>query len=108
MQTMLVTVNVTSASPNASSVTISKRMLLRLSPCLYNKVTFSSDNRFFVRECLGPGVPFVTLHTAPLGRLLYVLDNNTALKQEVADLGLPVIRTFSVEVSDGYKAPGEL
>ncbi|XP_035703535.1 inactive dipeptidyl peptidase 10 isoform X2 [Folsomia candida] len=108
MQTMLVTVNVTSASPNASSVTISKRMLLRLSPCLYNKVTFSSDNRFFVRECLGPGVPFVTLHTAPLGRLLYVLDNNTALKQEVADLGLPVIRTFSVEVSDGYKAPVKL
>lgn len=110
MQTMPVVINVTvNTSPNASSKTIiTKKMLLRLSACLYNKVTFSSDNKYFIRECLGPGVPTVTLHSAPLGRLLFVLDNNTALKQEVADLGLPVIRTFFVEVSDGYRAPVKL
>jgi len=101
-------VNVTTPALNASEKPTTKTMLLSLSPCLYCKVTFSPNNQYFVRECLGPGVPTVTLHSAPLGRLLFVLDNNTALKEEVADVGLPVVRTFSVEVSGGYRAPVKL
>jgi dipeptidyl aminopeptidase/acylaminoacyl peptidase len=110
MHSMMITVNVndTSGSPNATTKITSKRMLLRLIPCLYNKVTFSPDNRFLVRECLGPGVPTVTLHSTPDGRLLNILDNSTALKEKVAEVGFPLIRIFSVKVSDGYIAPVKL
>lgn len=101
-------VNITIPPINVSEKATTKTMLLKLSPCLYTKATFSPNNQYFVRECLGPGVPTVTLHSAPLGRLLYVLDNNTALKEEVDDMGLPVVRTFPVEVSGGYRAPVKL
>ncbi|CAG7730841.1 unnamed protein product, partial [Allacma fusca] len=67
-----------------------------LPTCLFNNVIFSPNHKFFVRECLGPGVPTVTLHGAPSGRLLLILNNNTALKDEVANMGMPIVRTFTV------------
>lgn len=98
---------ITTVAPNSTSK-MTKTIVAKLSPCLYNQVTFSPSNRYFVRECLGPGVPTVTLHKAPLGQLYFVLDNNTALKEEVDDMGFPLIRTFFVEVNDGYRAPVKL
>lgn len=76
--------------------------------CLFNSVTFNSKQRYFIRECLGPGVPTVTLHSAPSGQIIYILNNNSVVQQDVADLGLPLVKTFRVEVSGGYHAPVRL
>ncbi len=85
-----------------------KKVMVKVSPCLYNSVKFSPTKSFFVRECLGPTVPYVTLHEAPSGRLIFILNNNTELREKVNDLALPDIRTFFVETSGGYFAPVRL
>ncbi|CAG7820352.1 unnamed protein product, partial [Allacma fusca] len=37
-----------------------------------------------------------------------ILNNNTALKDEVANMGMPIVRTFTVELEGGYHAPVRL
>ncbi|CAG7717855.1 unnamed protein product [Allacma fusca] len=76
--------------------------------CLYNNVIFSPNNKFYVRECLGPGVPIMTLHSAPSGRLLLILNNNSVLQEEVANMGMPLVRNLRVALSGGYHAPVRL
>lgn len=85
-----------------------KKVMVKVSPCLYNSVKFSPNKQFFVRECLGPSVPYVTLHTTPNGQLVYVLNNNTELRDRVSKLALPDMRTFFVETTGGYFAPVRL
>ncbi|CAL8070492.1 unnamed protein product [Orchesella dallaii] len=85
-----------------------KKVMVKVPPCLYNKVIFSPNQRFFVRECLGPFVPYMTLHRAPLGNFILLLNNNTELRDRVAKLALPDMRTFFVETSGGYFAPVRL
>lgn len=61
-------------------------------PCTYHNVLFSTTMAYFLLECLGPGIPTVTLFathdqndsnvtmgTVPLPRALLVLQNNTKL-----------------------------
>ena len=69
---------------------------------------FNTNHQFFIIECLGPNVPIVTLHSAPSGKLIKILDNRTALQEEVGSLGLPIVKTFRVEISGGYHAPVRL
>lgn len=97
-----------SATGVITSVRGIKKVIVKVSPCLYNSVKFSPKKSFFVRECLGPTVPYVTLHSAPSGRLIFILNNNTELREKVNDLALPDIRTFFVETTGGYFAPVRL
>lgn len=62
--------------------------------------------RYYVLECLGPGVPTSALYktTHPKPTLLTVLQNNTQLRERVSKMALPQIRTFPVQISGGYQA----
>ncbi|XP_017888921.1 inactive dipeptidyl peptidase 10 isoform X3 [Ceratina calcarata] len=80
-------------------------------PCQYHKAIFPPDaTDYFVLECYGPGIPTVAIYKTefPRPRLIYLLQNNTALRERVAKLALPQVKTFPVQISGGYNAQVKL
>ncbi|XP_025073076.1 inactive dipeptidyl peptidase 10 isoform X3 [Pogonomyrmex barbatus] len=76
-------------------------------PCQYHNVIFPSDGfEYFVLECLGPGIPTVSLYKMEMSmpRLIATLQNNTLLREKITSIALPQIKTFPVQISGGYNA----
>ncbi|XP_076628589.1 dipeptidyl peptidase 10 isoform X1 [Colletes latitarsis] len=76
-------------------------------PCQYFNAIFPpGSTNYFVLECYGPNIPTVALYKTelPTPRLIYVLQNNTLLREKVANLALPQVKTFPVQISGGYNA----
>ncbi|EZA53922.1 inactive dipeptidyl peptidase 10 isoform X2 [Ooceraea biroi] len=76
-------------------------------PCQYHNAIFpSSGLEYFILECLGPGVPTVALYKTemPRPRFIVLLQNNTLLREKIASLALPQVKTFPVQISGGYNA----
>ncbi|XP_050457297.1 inactive dipeptidyl peptidase 10 isoform X1 [Cataglyphis hispanica] len=76
-------------------------------PCQYHNAIFPSKGLdYFVLECLGPGIPTVALYKTemPMPRLIMILQNNTLLRERVASIALPQVKTFPVQISGGYNA----
>lgn len=63
-----------------------------------------------VINCLGPGIPssaiyrIVPTHLERPIELVYHVQNNTRLRERVAAIAMPQIRTFPVMISGGYHA----
>lgn len=80
-------------------------------PCQFHKASFApSISGFLVIECLGPGIPTSAIYRVsnafaekPL-TLIFHVQNNTRLKERVAMVALPQVRTFPVMISGGYHA----
>lgn len=80
-------------------------------PCQYHNAIFPPiGTDYFVLECYGPGIPTVTLYKTdfPMPHLIYVLQNNTLLRERIAKLALPQVKTFPVQISGGYNAQVKL
>ncbi|CAK9813213.1 Inactive dipeptidyl peptidase 10 [Anthophora plagiata] len=80
-------------------------------PCQYHNAIFPTvGTDYFILECYGPSIPTVTLYKTkfPMPRLIYVLQNNTLLRERVAKLALPQVKTFPVQISGGYNAQVKL
>ncbi|XP_063983227.1 uncharacterized protein LOC135165658 [Diachasmimorpha longicaudata] len=77
-----------------------------LETCQYYSASFSSGYEYFVLECLGPGIPTVSLYKTgkPQPHFIAVLQNNTALRERISKIALPQIKTFPVQISGGYNA----
>ncbi|XP_017772534.1 PREDICTED: inactive dipeptidyl peptidase 10 [Nicrophorus vespilloides] len=76
-------------------------------PCLYHNAIFSPGSAsYYVLECLGPGIPTSTLYKAslPKPKILYYLQNNTALRERVSKMAMPQIKSFAVQISDEHEA----
>ncbi|XP_036146942.1 dipeptidyl aminopeptidase-like protein 6 isoform X3 [Monomorium pharaonis] len=76
-------------------------------PCQYHHAIFPpADFKYFVLECLGPGIPTVGLYKMELGipRLIATLQNNTLLREKIGNIALPQVKTFPVQISGGYNA----
>ncbi|KAF7993846.1 hypothetical protein HCN44_011115 [Aphidius gifuensis] len=78
----------------------------RVQACQYHAASFPVGLEFFVLECLGPGVPTVSLWKteSPQPRFIAVLQNNTELQEKISKIALPQIKTFPVQISGGYNA----
>ncbi|XP_057333646.1 dipeptidyl aminopeptidase-like protein 6 [Microplitis mediator] len=74
--------------------------------CQYHSASFSPGYEYFILECLGPGIPTVSLYKtqSPLPRFVSLLQNNTALREKIAKIALPQIKTFPVQIGGGYNA----
>jgi dipeptidyl aminopeptidase/acylaminoacyl peptidase len=72
--------------------------------CLYNRVHMSTDFSYYVLECLGPETPSIYLVDSALAKKIYILNDGAELAQNVLDISLPQVKTFSVEIRDGYHA----
>ncbi|XP_024943721.1 prolyl endopeptidase FAP [Cephus cinctus] len=77
-----------------------------MEPCQYHSAVFSPGLEYFVLECLGPGIPTVSLYKTemPEPRFIALLQNNTLLRERISKLALPQIKTFPVQISGGYNA----
>lgn len=76
-------------------------------PCLYHNAIFSPTvPNYYVLECLGPGIPTSILYkaTLPKPKLIMVLQNNTALRERVAKMAMPQVKSFLVQISDEHEA----
>jgi inactive dipeptidyl peptidase 10 len=83
--------------------------------CQYFSVVFApNNNEYALVECLGPDVPTSWIYkfdpkseTEPIVPV-YLLQNNTVLKANVARVALPQVRTFPVMISGGYHAQAKM
>lgn len=80
-------------------------------PCQYHRATFApSQSGFVVVECLGPVIPTSSIYrisytaTEKALQLVFHVQNNTRLKERIAAVALPQVRTFPVMISGGYHA----
>ncbi|XP_076344398.1 dipeptidyl peptidase 4-like isoform X2 [Tachypleus tridentatus] len=72
--------------------------------CLFNSATFSPGAKFYILECLGPGIPKFELRAVDGNKLLYLLDNNSAFQTLYQKRALPQVRTFHVPLESGFIA----
>lgn len=72
--------------------------------CLYNRIMFSPDFRYYIQECLGPTPPFVNLYETATNSKIMVLDSGSSIRSKLNQLAQPQFRTFEVEIEDGYNA----
>lgn len=82
-----------------------------LEACQYYATTFApNNNEYALIECLGPEIPTSWIYKFSVDASkeaitpVYLLQNNTELKQRVAKIAMPQVRTFPVMISGGYNA----
>lgn len=73
-------------------------------PCLYHNAIFSPGLSYIVLECLGPGIPTVTLYATKDFKYLLTLQNNSRLLERASEMAFPQVKTFPVQMSKGYHA----
>lgn len=72
--------------------------------CLYNRAHMSTDFSYYVLECLGPDTPSVYLVDSSLAKKMFILNQGAELAENVQELAMPQVKTFSVEIKDGFHA----
>jgi len=72
--------------------------------CLYNRVYMSADFSYYVLECLGPDSPSIYLVDSSLAKKIFIINRGAELAERVEELALPQVKTFSVEIKDGFHA----
>lgn len=81
------------------------------SSCQYFSAIFApNSNEYALLDCLGPEVPSSWIYRISVDpknepiEPIFVLQNNTELKERVARIAMPQIKTFPVMISGGYYA----
>lgn len=72
--------------------------------CLYVTAKFSPDASYYILQCLGPGIPSVTLYSTRDNRTYVELETNYRVRETIATKALPQVRTFRVPLDDGFEA----
>lgn len=81
-------------------------------PCQYFETSFApGPHALALIECLGPTVPHSAIYripfefhiTKPLQPIFHV-QNNTMLRERVASIAMPQVKSFPVLISGGYQA----
>lgn len=80
----------------------------------FNAIFAPNNNEYALIECLGPVIPTSWIYKLdPKSDIepitpIYLLQNNTELKQRVAKIAMPQVRTFPVMISGGYHAQAKM
>lgn len=72
--------------------------------CLYNRVHLSPDFSYYVLECLGPDTPSIYLVDSLLAKKIFIINLGFELAENLKELAMPQVKTFSVEIREGYHA----
>lgn len=81
-------------------------------PCQYHNAIFAPGKlSLAIIECLGPDVPSSAIYRIPLEfnqnkplEPFFNVQNNTMLRQRIATVALPQVKSFPVMISGGYHA----
>ncbi|CAG0882323.1 unnamed protein product [Cyprideis torosa] len=74
--------------------------------CLFNNPVFSPDLKYLLMGCNGPDVPHIDLYKVAPGKLIPIqrLQNNSHLRELMAQKSLPRIKNLEMKVSGNYRA----
>lgn len=72
--------------------------------CLYNRIHLSTEFAYYVLECLGPDTPSIYLVDSSLAKKIFIINHGAELAENVKELAMPQVKTFSVEIKDGFHA----
>lgn len=72
--------------------------------CLYNKIYLSVDFSYYIQECLGPDTPTIYLVDSATAKKTFIIERGSELVEYVKELSLPDVKTFSVEIKNGFHA----
>ncbi|KAG1652992.1 Inactive dipeptidyl peptidase 10 [Nymphon striatum] len=72
--------------------------------CLYNDAKFSPNHKYYILECLGPGVPYSALYRIHNNTFVKLLDQNDEVRNFVAYRAMPQNRTFLVPLPSKFTA----
>ncbi|KAG1660975.1 Venom dipeptidyl peptidase 4 [Nymphon striatum] len=70
--------------------------------CLYNDAKFSPNHKYYILECLGPGVPYSALYRIHNNTFVKLLDQNDEVRNFVAYRAMPQNRTFLVPLPSKF------
>ncbi|KAG5683000.1 hypothetical protein PVAND_012312 [Polypedilum vanderplanki] len=80
----------------------------------FNAIFAPNNNEYALIECLGPDVPTSWIYKFDAKNEndpimpIYLLQNNTDLKERVARIAMPVTRTFPIGISGGFHAQARM
>ncbi|XP_053140893.1 dipeptidyl peptidase 4 [Hemicordylus capensis] len=57
--------------------------------CQYYSASFSTDARYYKLNCIGPGVPYYTLHNSNTDKVIKILENNTYFDNLLKNIQMP-------------------
>lgn len=73
--------------------------------CSFVDAHFNPTADFYVRECLGPGIPSVALvDVVQNNTVVKIMDTNDRLRELVEIRAMPQVRNFSAPLTDKYNA----
>ncbi|XP_035211112.1 venom dipeptidyl peptidase 4-like [Stegodyphus dumicola] len=72
--------------------------------CTYHNAIFSPGSKYYILECLGPGVPWIDLRTTDGHTRLALMDSNDNVRNSIETTAMPQLRTFNVPIEGGYNA----
>ncbi|XP_055942974.1 inactive dipeptidyl peptidase 10-like isoform X1 [Argiope bruennichi] len=72
--------------------------------CKYHNAIFSPGAKYYILECLGPGVPWIDLRATDNNTRLDLLDSNDNVRCKIESTAMPQLRTFNVPIEGGYNA----
>jgi dipeptidyl aminopeptidase/acylaminoacyl peptidase len=72
--------------------------------CLYNKIHLSHDYSYYIQECLGPDTPSIYLVDSMMAKKIFIINRGEDLAEHVREFAMPDIKTFSVEIKNGFHA----
>jgi inactive dipeptidyl peptidase 10 len=79
--------------------------------CQYFTATFApNNNEYALVECLGPEIPTSWIYKFSVDSdkqpitPIYLIQNNTELKERVSRIAMPQVKSFPVIISGGYQA----
>ncbi|OQR66509.1 inactive dipeptidyl peptidase 10-like [Tropilaelaps mercedesae] len=84
-----------SDSPGAGSIEVE---------CSFVDAHFSPTADFYIRECLGPGIPSVALVATHNNTVVEMMDTNDRLRELVEKRAMPQVRNFSAPLTEKYNA----
>ncbi|GFV51290.1 venom dipeptidyl peptidase 4 [Trichonephila clavipes] len=70
--------------------------------CTYHNAIFSPGAKYYILECLGPGVPWIDLRNTDNHTRLDLLDSNDNVRYKIENTAMPQLRTFNVPIEGGY------
>ena len=70
------------------------------SPCLYSETHLSPSFTSYILHCLGPDIPYSQAFSLPNNTAVFLLDNNTAIRENVRHFSTPQVKMMTVALTN--------
>ncbi|GAB6021484.1 Inactive dipeptidyl peptidase 10 [Chamberlinius hualienensis] len=72
--------------------------------CSFVDTHFSPQSKYYLLDCQGPSIPTVHLVQSHTNKIVWTLETNRALSENLEQKALPQVKTFQIPIEGGYEA----